>query len=90
MRGSWMLDRVTPDKLLTGFAAVAGGLVLVSLSTTGALAGWSLIAVGPFNSIMFPTLFSLASEGQGSKTPQGAGPAVHGRSPMQPPSRPRC
>jgi FHS family L-fucose permease-like MFS transporter len=71
--GSWLLNRVTPGTLLTGFAVMAGVLVLISMTTTGVLAGWSLIAVGLFNSIMFPTVFSLASEGQGSKTPQVSG-----------------
>ena len=71
--GSWLLNRVTPGKLLTGFAVAAAALVLISITTTGGIAGWSLIAVGLFNSIMFPTVFSLASEGQGSKTPQVSG-----------------
>jgi len=71
--GSWLLDRIVPGKLLTGFAVAAAALVLISITTTGGIAGWSLIAVGLFNSIMFPTVFSLASEGQGSKTPQASG-----------------
>jgi MFS transporter, FHS family, L-fucose permease len=71
--GAWLLNRIVPGKLLAGFAVMAGVLVLVSMSTTGGIAGWSLIAVGLFNSIMFPTVFSLASEGQGRKTPQASG-----------------
>jgi len=71
--GSWLLNRIAPGKLLTGFAIAAAALVLISLSTTGGIAGWSLIAVGLFNSIMFPTVFSLASEGQGARTPQVSG-----------------
>jgi FHS family L-fucose permease-like MFS transporter len=71
--GSWLLNRIVPGKLLAGFAVVAAALVLISMSTTGGIAGWSLIAVGLFNSIMFPTVFSLASEGQGNRTPQVSG-----------------
>ncbi|MGI4877857.1 MAG: sugar MFS transporter [Janthinobacterium lividum] len=71
--GSWLLNRIVPGKLLAVFAAVAVGLVVTSISTTGTIAGWSLIAVGLFNSIMFPTIFSLALEGQGRKTPEASG-----------------
>jgi FHS family L-fucose permease-like MFS transporter len=34
---------------------------------------WTLIAVGLFNSIMFPTIFSLALDGLGDNKPQGSG-----------------
>jgi MFS transporter, FHS family, L-fucose permease len=71
--GSYLLNHVSPGKLLAGFAVMAGALTLISMGTTGDIAGWSLIAVGLFNSIMFPTVFSLASEGQGTKTPQVSG-----------------
>ena len=71
--GAWLLRRVSPGKLLAFAAVAAGGLALLSASTTGALAGWSLIAVGLMNSIMFPTIFSLALEGLGERTPQGSG-----------------
>jgi len=71
--GSWLLKHLNPGALLAGFAATAGGLVLLSMVATGGVAGWSLIAVGLFNSIMFPTIFSLALEGLGPHTPQGSG-----------------
>jgi FHS family L-fucose permease-like MFS transporter len=71
--GSWLLRRVVPGRLLAGFAIGAGALVLVSMATGGSVAGWSLIAVGLCNSIMFPTIFSLASEGQGSRTAEASG-----------------
>ena len=71
--GSWLLKRVNPGSLLAGFAALAAVLACLSMASTGGLAGWSLIAVGLFNSIMFPTIFSLAIEGQGKKTPQASG-----------------
>jgi FHS family L-fucose permease-like MFS transporter len=39
----------------------------------GAVSGWSLLAIGLFNSIMFPTIFALASEGLGPRTADGSG-----------------
>ncbi len=71
--GSWLLRRVNPAALLAAFAAVAAGLVLLSMTASGEIAGWSLVAVGLFNSIMFPTIFSLALEVQGPRTPQASG-----------------
>jgi FHS family L-fucose permease-like MFS transporter len=71
--GAWLLKLFNPGKLLSGFAVFAALMVLLSIATTGTVAGWSLIAVGLFNSIMFPTIFSLAMEGQGVKTPEASG-----------------
>jgi FHS family L-fucose permease-like MFS transporter len=67
------MTRVSPGKVL-GFNCIGAiVLVLVSMYTTGPLAAWSLIAVGLMNSIMFPTIFSLACEGLGSKAADGSG-----------------
>jgi FHS family L-fucose permease-like MFS transporter len=56
---------------------VAGGLaallLLLSANTTGAVSGWSLLAIGLVNSIMFPTIFTLASEGLGERAAEGSG-----------------
>jgi FHS family L-fucose permease-like MFS transporter len=71
--GSWLLNRIAPGKLLATFAAIAALLVLTSIATSGVIAGWSLIAVGLFNSIMFPTVFSLSLDGLGRKTAEGSG-----------------
>jgi FHS family L-fucose permease-like MFS transporter len=71
--GAWLLKRFSPGKLLAGFAIGAALLVALSMISVGGLAGWSLIAVGLFNSIMFPTIFSLSLEGQGAKTPEASG-----------------
>jgi FHS family L-fucose permease-like MFS transporter len=71
--GAWLLSRIAPGKLLAAFAAVAALLVLTSIATSGAVAGWTLIAVGLFNSIMFPTVFSLSLDGLGRKTAEGSG-----------------
>jgi FHS family L-fucose permease-like MFS transporter len=71
--GGFVLRLVSPGKVLASVAVGAGALCLISMNATGALAGWSLIAVGLMNAIMFPTIFSLALEGLGPKTPQGSG-----------------
>ena len=59
--------------MLATFAAGAISLLILSAVTTGALSGWALILVGFCNSLMFPTIFSLATEGLGERTPQGSG-----------------
>ena len=71
--GSALLRMVSPGKILAAAAATAVALAVISASTTGAVAGWSLIAIGLVNSVMFPTIFSLAIEGLGDRTPQGSG-----------------
>jgi FHS family L-fucose permease-like MFS transporter len=71
--GAALLQRIEPGKLLIAFSAFNVVLIGVSMSTTGPLAGWSLIAVGLFNSIMFPTVFALALQGLGARTAEGAG-----------------
>jgi len=71
--GALILKQYSPGKVLALFALLASALAALSSVSTGAVAGWSLLAVGLFNSIMFPTIFSLALEGLGERTPQGAG-----------------
>ena len=71
--GSAVLRLASPGKVLAGAAVGAGALALVAAATHGSVAGWALIAVGLMNSIMFPTIFSLALEGLGARTPQGSG-----------------
>ncbi|RZM33307.1 MAG: glucose/galactose MFS transporter, partial [Sphingomonas sp.] len=39
----------------------------------GALSGWALLAIGLMNAVMFPTIFSLASEGLGKRAAEGSG-----------------
>jgi FHS family L-fucose permease-like MFS transporter len=58
---------------LSGCAVVACSLALISSQTTGATAGFSALAIGLFNSIMFPTIFALATEELGTETPNGSG-----------------
>ena len=48
------------------------------MNTTGDVAMWSILSVGFFNSIMFPTIFTLAVKGLGSMTSRGSGLVCQG------------
>lgn len=71
--GSAVLRILSPGKSLAGVALAAIGLILLSIATTGAFSGYGLLMVGLMNSIMFPTIFSLACEKLGSRTTDGSG-----------------
>lgn len=71
--GSGLLRVFSPGKVLASAAAGVMLLLLISANTAGAVSGWSLLAVGLCNSIMFPTIFSLASEGLGPRAAEGSG-----------------
>ena len=71
--GAFVLKYVSPGKVLAFNAATVVLLLLISANSAGALSGWSLLAIGLFNSIMFPTIFALASEGLGPRTADGSG-----------------
>src|SRR5271166_1484316 len=57
--GAPLLQRFKPGYLLALCAIVAGALVTASMILTGHIAMWTILSVGFFNSIMFPTIFSL-------------------------------
>jgi FHS family L-fucose permease-like MFS transporter len=57
-----------PRRLLGGFASVAAVLVACTMVAHGQVALWSVVAIGLFNSIMFPTIFTVAIEGMGTMT----------------------
>jgi FHS family L-fucose permease-like MFS transporter len=71
--GSALLRVMSPGKILASVAAGAIAMILVSTSSGGQLSAWSLLGVGLMNSIMFPTIFSLACEGLGQKAADGSG-----------------
>lgn len=71
--GSALLRLVRPGLLLAMVAVGAMALVLISAGTSGQIAGYSLLAVGLMNAIMFPTIFSLACEGLGPRAADGSG-----------------
>ncbi|HTD28424.1 MAG TPA: sugar MFS transporter [Xanthomonadaceae bacterium] len=60
--GSALLTRVDPRRLLAFFAVIASLLVLTTMLTRGSIALWSVVAIGLFNSVMFPNIFTLGIE----------------------------
>lgn len=70
---AFMIGRNKPARTLTVFACFAAALVILTLIFHGNFVMWTLLAVGLFNSIMFPTIFTLAIDGLGDATSQGSG-----------------
>ena len=71
--GSGLMGWVSPSRLLAAAGLCAVVLIGVSISWSGVPALLSLLGVGFFNSIMFPTIFTLAIEDLGEGKPQGSG-----------------
>ncbi len=71
--GAAVMRSVRPGTVLAFNAISAASLVLLTMFSSGSLAMWAILAVGLFNSIMFPTIFSLAVSGLGGHTGQGSG-----------------
>src|SRR5216684_3509652 len=71
--GSAILQKVKAGKLLALFAVMTALLVSVSVLTNGRVAMWSILAVGLFNSIMFPCIFTLGIAELGPLTGDGSG-----------------
>ncbi len=71
--GAVVMQKIAAGKVLAFNAVAAAVLVLVAMSSSGGLAMWAILSVGLFNSIMFPTIFSLAVTGLGKYTSQGSG-----------------
>lgn len=71
--GAALMQKLQPGKLL--FISSIGSITLISVAIFGAgpLAMWSILAVGLCNSIMFPTIFSLALKDLGPMTSKGSG-----------------
>jgi FHS family L-fucose permease-like MFS transporter len=70
--GSGVLRRISAGKVLAAAAFIACGLVITTMMSTGHIAIGSVIAVGLFNSIMFPTIFTLGLAGLGELTSKGS------------------
>ena len=71
--GGFVLRMFKPGRVLTAYAVAAIALIALSAMSSGSMAAWTLILVGFCNSLMFPTIFSLGTEGLGAQTPQGSG-----------------
>ena len=76
--GALLMNYIASTKYLAANAAVAILMIIVSMNTSGDVAMWSILAVGFFNSIMFPTIFTLAVKGLGSMTSKGSGLVCQG------------
>jgi len=67
------LRKFNPGKVLAAHAVIASLLVVTSVLTTGWTAVLTIVAVGLLNSIMFPTIFTLACEKLGARAADGSG-----------------
>ena len=71
--GSGLLQKMKTGHLLGICAVCAAALVTISMITTGHFAMWSIVLVGLFNSIMFPSIFTLGVAELGPLTGDGSG-----------------
>jgi FHS family L-fucose permease-like MFS transporter len=71
--GSAVLQKVRTRSVLAVCAVMAGLLVVISVVSNGSLAMWSILLVGLFNSIMFPSIFTLGVAELGPLTGDGSG-----------------
>jgi len=69
---AFAIGKSLPHRTLFVFALVNLGLLSVALTNTGAIAMWSVIGIGLFNSIMWSNIFTLAIAGLGKHTSQGS------------------
>ena len=71
--GALALQKIAGGKALAFNAFCSVILLLLAITSDGLLAMWSILLIGLFNSIMFPTIFSLALNNLGKLTSQGSG-----------------
>jgi len=71
--GAYVMHHIAANKVLTFNAILAILLLVITMLTNGSIAMWSVLAIGLFNSIMFPTIFSLAIHDLKDSTSHGAG-----------------
>jgi FHS family L-fucose permease-like MFS transporter len=64
---------VKPQAVLTFNAVIAAILVFTTMASQGNLAMITILMIGLFNSVMFPTIFTLAIDGLGKHTGQASG-----------------
>ncbi|MDE1154701.1 MAG: sugar MFS transporter [Acidobacteriaceae bacterium] len=74
--GSAVMQRIAPNRLLALVGVGAAVMTLLSFFGTGHFAMWTILSVGLFNSIMFPTIFTLAVAELGPLTGRGSGLVV--------------
>jgi len=71
--GSYLTKIFQAGRVLSFFAMIAIFLIFLSAISNGLISMWSILAIGLFNSIMFPTIFTLSLNGLGNLKPKGSG-----------------
>jgi FHS family L-fucose permease-like MFS transporter len=71
--GAAVMQKLAAGKVLAFNAFIAMIFIVITIISSGQVAMWAILLVGLFNSIMFPTIFSLAINGLGKHTSQGSG-----------------
>lgn len=71
--GAAIMQKVNVHIVLACHGLLAVVFILIAMTGQGSLAMWAILLVGLCNSIMFPTIFSLALQGLGKYTSQGSG-----------------
>jgi FHS family L-fucose permease-like MFS transporter len=66
--GAWAMTKIEPEKILGFFALVAALLVITSMVIGGNTGIYAITAIGFFISIIFASLFTLATKGLGGYT----------------------
>jgi MFS transporter, FHS family, L-fucose permease len=69
---AFILGKSVPARTLAIFSIIIVGLLCTTAFTSGNVALWSVLAIGLFNSILFPTIFTLAIKDLGKYTSQGS------------------
>lgn len=69
---AFFVGQEKPARTLLLFSVICILLLILSIITTGDLSLWSLISLGLYNSIMWPSIFALAIAGLGKHTSQGS------------------
>jgi len=70
--GSALMKTISGARLLSIFAGSAAVCLFAVLLTSGSVAVWSVVLLGFFHSIMFPTIFALSLRDLGSVTKLGS------------------
>ena len=71
--GAILMQKIAAGKLLAFNSVASAALIALSIASEGSVAMYSILLVGLCNSIMFPTIFSLALKGLGVNTSRGSG-----------------
>lgn len=69
---AFMVGKSMPARTLAVFSIIVVGLLITTVFSSGDVALWSVLAIGLFNSILFPTIFTLAIKDLGKYTSQGS------------------